>query len=123
MDLLALVEFDDEDLLCRNNLFDSDDVPGAMGELDERFASGEGAPFATFVRESAEFWRLCNGREWDTMREYLGDAWVIVDHRLASAGTIQSAAEFVDYARTMVELVPDVVAYEDEHLALGTGAV
>lgn len=53
------------------------------------------------------------------MLTYLGEGWIAVDHRLASGGTMQSAADFVAYASGMVELVPDLLAYENEYLLLG----
>ena len=46
LDVLALVEVDEHDRTCRNTLFDPDDLPAALTELDERFAAGEAAPFA-----------------------------------------------------------------------------
>ncbi|MEQ1788134.1 MAG: hypothetical protein ABL966_13855, partial [Acidimicrobiales bacterium] len=119
LDVLALIEVDEHDRTCRNTLFDPDDLPAALTELDERFAAGEAAAFAAYVRDSAQFWQLYNAREWDEMLTHLGADWIAVDHRLASAGAIQSASDFVAYARGMVELVPDLVAYEDEYLLLG----
>ena len=119
LDVLALAEIDEHDRTCRNTLFDPDDLPAALAELDERFAVGEGVSVAAYVRQSAEFWRLYNARAWGEVLDYLGAGWVAVDHRLASAGTIQSAPDFVAYAQGMTELVPDLVAYEDEYLLLG----
>ncbi len=100
--------------------FDADDLAGAVHELDSRYLEGEGTDHAWMIRPSMEFWRSYNARDWDGARRVVADEVELVDLRLASAGTsIQTADEFVTYAQGMIELVPDLVAFEAEYLAMG----
>ena len=72
------------------------------------------------MRSSIEFWRSYNARDWDAVRRGLADTLTVVDHRLASAGSmIQTADQFLTYTQEMVTLVPDVTAFDAEYLAIG----
>jgi hypothetical protein len=118
--LVAVVEYDADDRMTANVMFDAEDLVGAVYELDQRYLAGEGAEHAWMLRPSAEFWRCYNTRDWDGIRRGIAGEMTLVDHQPLSAGTtIQTADQFVSYAQGMVDLVPDIVAFEAEYLAVG----
>jgi hypothetical protein len=117
---LAVGEVDADGLATRAEVFDTKDLARAAALLDEWYLEGEGAELAWMVGPSLAFWRSYNVRDWAGLRAVVADEMTLVDHRLASAGTtIQSADQFIAYAQAMVDLVPDIVAFEAEYLALG----
>ena len=80
--------------------FDWDDEDAAFDELDERYGRGEGAPFEPFLRAAVEYIKANAAADWERVREFLHEDWVMVDHRLASLGTIVDRDAFVSMQRS-----------------------
>jgi ketosteroid isomerase-like protein len=114
------MEFDADSVMVANTMFDADDVAAAVYELDQRYLAGEGAEHAAMVRTNSEAWRAYNAREWASVRGCFTTDVRFVDHEPLGAGdTIQSADRVVEFLQGLVELVPDVTAFDAEHLAIG----
>jgi hypothetical protein len=118
--ILSLNEVDADGLATRTVVLDDTDLPTAVYELDQRYLVGEGAEHAWIGGPGAEFWRCYNERDWAGARRHLADEMVVVDHRqLGSGTTLQSADQLIEYVEAMVELVPDLIAFDVEHPRIG----
>jgi class 3 adenylate cyclase len=118
--ILSLNEVDGDGLATRTVVLDDTDLPAAVYELDQRYLAGEGAEHAWIGLPGADFWRAYNRRDWTRARELLADEMEVVDHRpLSSGSTLQSADQLIEYTQTMIELVPDLVAFDVEHPRIG----
>jgi len=117
---LLVNEVEADGLATRTEVFDAGDLARAVELLDRWYLEGEGADLAWMIRPGIAFWHGYNARDWDEVRSAVADEVELVDHRPASAGTsIQTADQLVTYAQGMIELVPDLVAFEAEYLAVG----
>jgi class 3 adenylate cyclase len=118
--VLAVVEYDAEDRMTFNIMFDPEETAAAVYELDQRYLAGEGSEHAWIGLPGADFWRCYNERDWTRAREVLADEMEVVDHRPLSSGTtLQSAGQLIEYTRAMIELVPDLIAFDVEHPRIG----
>ena len=102
---LTVNEIDAEGLYLRGVVFAADDIRGGFAELDERYAAGEGAHVANYVRLQGAMSAAITAGDWDTYRSLLADDVVVVDHRPASMGEFTGADELVRRNRTLSELM------------------
>ena len=80
MQMLVVYELDDEGRIVREVDFDDDDLVDALGELDARYAVGEGAEFAAAVRPGVDHLAAFHARDWAALAASVR-GYEIVDHR------------------------------------------
>ena len=78
---LALFEADEAGRLCRNDIYDEDDLASALDALDARYVAGVGAEHEYTVRRLAEHRHAFTARDWDAYERLLDPAFTFVDHR------------------------------------------
>ncbi len=103
---LIVFEVDEDGAVLFIAFFDPDDIEGAVVELTERFATGEGAPYADVVRLDTRLAITHAHRDWLAYADCIAADFVMEDHRPASGGTITGRDEFVRYTRAMVDVMP-----------------
>ncbi|WP_413783602.1 BTAD domain-containing putative transcriptional regulator [Mycolicibacterium chubuense] len=101
LELLIVCEIDEHDRCQAGVLFDPDDVDAALFELDARFMTGEGAPYADIWSLVTQTYAAFNRKE---LSKTTPD-WVNIDHRLGVGSAI---GEMNTYVSAMWEVVPDV---------------
>ncbi|MHB8464606.1 MAG: nuclear transport factor 2 family protein, partial [Acidimicrobiales bacterium] len=106
MAMLRLVETDERELIARVVIFDSEDEPAALAELDAFYIAGEGAAFAATLDTSAAFVDAYSRRDWRQLRSLLADDCVLVDHRLGGWGTLDKAS-VVAHTEGLIDLSAD----------------
>jgi len=87
-------------------VFDRGQRDAAYTELEERWATGEGAgdSRAALVRA---FRRAFTARDWEGLAALLAPDLVVHDHRLLGWETLHGTAQYVAALRSLVELAPD----------------
>jgi class 3 adenylate cyclase len=87
--------------------FDTDDVDGAIAELDARYIADEGAPWAEILRMTTVLNAAYNARDWDTMHSIYAADLRSVDHRLGGWGTLESLDALLQNLKTLITMVAD----------------
>lgn len=81
IELLSLWSIDDADLIIRQVLFDTDDLPAAVAELDRLYIEELDPPLAAAFREHARFMVLAAARDVEGAIDGFHPEAIIVDHR------------------------------------------
>ncbi len=105
VEIFFVMEVDAEGRMTGASAFDLADVDHAYADLDERYATGEGLPFARMMRVAAEQARRLNAGDMLGYRRMLSDDLYVVDHQRVSVGDYQGADEFMNVTHVMRELV------------------
>jgi len=104
VELLALTEVGDGDLIRSTVSFDPDDINGAFAELTARWiASGE-VEHPQAIEAHLKILQVLNRHDWDTYRARLADA-TGVNHRQLGAGA--TIADFIRSVDTVASLIPN----------------
>ncbi|WNG95531.1 BTAD domain-containing putative transcriptional regulator [Mycobacterium sp. ITM-2016-00318] len=117
LEVLAITEVDDDELVSGLWLFDPEDMDTAIAELDARYAAGEAAAYAHTWSLVTETYAGFN------RRELLATApdWSSVDHR---RGITSAQLDVIGYAHAAWDVTPDVRAsIEKVHRLSDVGAV
>ena len=120
VELLTLVEIDDLGRYVALVVFDPDDLDAAYGELDLRYAAGEGAVFGPRL---AKLVAAIAARDWQDVTAQLAADFVLLDHRAVGWETLRGPAAWVDTLRSLVELAPDARLRIDHFRSTGRGAL
>ncbi|MGZ6907450.1 MAG: nuclear transport factor 2 family protein [Acidimicrobiia bacterium] len=96
---LSVNELDADGRLAYSVLFDDDDLPGAMAELDRRYYVGEGAPFQRVLRALARYAAASDRDDFDALHEELAPDFVYVDRQRLGAGE-GDRDYFTEFSRT-----------------------
>jgi hypothetical protein len=123
IEFLVLTEVDASSRASLVVVFDAGDLGAAHEELDQRYAVGEGAPFAATLEALARLLRLVAARDWDHFGSMFAAEFVLDDHRPLGWGTLHALADFVTLNRAMVELRPDAAFRIDHVLAVAEGSL
>ncbi len=115
---LAVIEADAHGDRLAMVRFDSDSLDAAYAELDDRYAAGEAAPYASIWRTMRGVLRAFTSRDWARLASVLTPDLVFEDHRVLGSGALASRDEYVARLRALVDLAPDVVMRIDHVLAL-----
>nr|WP_268778108.1 BTAD domain-containing putative transcriptional regulator [Mycolicibacterium malmesburyense] len=107
VDLLTVVEINDDGLMGDFINFDSDDLDGALAELDTRYVAGEAAPHARTWSAIADGYVTFNRRE---LFKTTPD-WVNIDHR--RGGTAFAPGEQISLVNATWDVVPKIHAYAE----------
>jgi SnoaL-like domain len=119
---LTLTEVTHDELVHYTEVFDPDDINGAIGELTARWiASGEVAHPEVIDRE-LRLVEAANRHNWDAFAEISADA-TYVNHRQLAAGGVHTIAAHMSSIQTMASLVPDMRMELAELLAHSASAV
>lgn len=118
---LLVAEVDDHGNAVAGVEFDPDDLDVAYAELDERYAAGEAAPYATTWEAIRGTQRSIAARDWERLAAAFAPGFVLEDHRPVGLLGSLSSAEYVASARALVELRPDARFRLDHVLALDDG--
>jgi hypothetical protein len=78
---LSLVEVDAAERYVALVIFDADDVDAAYAELDDRYAAGEGAPYAELLTNQRRFLQASAARDWDAVARLLPEDFTLISHR------------------------------------------
>jgi hypothetical protein len=81
LDWLKLFEVDARGERVEGVAFDEDDAVAAYAELEDRYAAGEGAPYAELLANTRAFCDASAARDWDTVARLLPDDFTLVSHR------------------------------------------
>ena len=108
LEVLVVMELDDAGQVAHNVLFDPDDLPAALFELDRRYAAGEGAEHADVIKVLADGYAAMNRRDLD--------AWAVIhspdhaghDHTPIGFGELGTQG-YAEYLQAALEQVPDLV--------------
>ena len=100
-EVLALVEANEDELICRSVLFDPDDADAAFQELDALYLAGEAAAHAYTWSGITNAYATLNRRE---LPATTGD-WVNIDHR---RGASVAPGEVTAFLRAAMELTPQI---------------
>ena len=122
-ELLNLYEVDEQGRFVYMVAFDADDIEGAVTELADRYAVGEGAAFAEIVRLDNEGALLHARRDWTAYAERYAPDVVMIDHRPVGAGTITDRDEHIRYVRTGAELMNAHYLWRPEIIAITPNAM
>lgn len=116
-EVLALVETNDSDLICRSVLFDPDDVSAAVEELNDSYLGDEAAQYGDTWSAVAQIYAGLNRQE---LPAWITDV-VHLDHRTVVTIDPNDLAETLHAAW---DLVPDLTMYvEGVHRLTEVGAV
>jgi hypothetical protein len=104
VELLALTEVGDGDLIRNTVSFDPDDINGAFAELTARWiASGE-VEYPQVIEAHLRILQVLNRHDWDTYRASLAHA-TGVNHRQLATGT--TVADFIKSVDMGASLIPN----------------
>ncbi|MGE2722215.1 BTAD domain-containing putative transcriptional regulator [Mycolicibacterium celeriflavum] len=118
VEVLTVVEINDDGLMGDFVNFDSDDLDGALAELDARYLAREAAPHARTWSAIADGYVTFNRRE---LFKTTPD-WVNIDHR--RGGTAFAPGEQISLVNATWDVVPKIHAYAEVVHRLGDlGAV
>ncbi len=79
MQMLVVYELDDDGRIVREVDFDGDDLVAALGELDERYLSGEGAGHERVLRICRAFEDVNNRRDFEATQSMLAPDFTMAD--------------------------------------------
>lgn len=117
VEVLAVVEVSDRELIAYEAFFDPDEIDSALAELDARFLAGVDAAHS-------HIWKLVNQTYARFNRHELSQTttdWVNVDHRRAM---VPAPGEMNEYVSAMWAVAPDVrTRIESVHRLTHLGAV
>ncbi len=103
---LVVFETDAAGRIAEYVMIDTSDLDSAYAELDDRFATGEGAPYAPIPRATAHVLGCINAHDWAGMEPLFADDFQAIDHRQAGFH-LTDRAGFIERQRAMAELAPD----------------
>jgi tetratricopeptide (TPR) repeat protein len=101
---LELVETDDDGLISHFSRYLPDDLDAAFGDLDARYAAGEGEPF-DWASEAAPL-AAYNRQDWAAYEASLAEDFRFVDHGPARFGE-QTRTQLMATLRAGFDLAPD----------------
>ncbi|MEY2567023.1 MAG: hypothetical protein QOE35_1552 [Actinomycetota bacterium] len=107
VDTLLIRELDDVGRFSGTCAFDPDDLDAAFAELDRRFAASLPAPLQRTWAVGTGFLEAYNTRAWDALAGLLHPDFIALDRRPAGFGELD-AQGFVDWARSLVSMAPDI---------------
>jgi hypothetical protein len=106
VELLALTEVADDELVSYSVLFDPDDINGALAELTARWiASGEVA-HPEIIKSVDRLNQSVSRHDWDAIAAHFADATYVNHRQLANAGNA-TVADWLSSMRTIASLIPD----------------
>ena len=108
LEIVVLVEMNEAGLFTHNVLFDPDDLPAALVELDRRYAAGEGAEHADVIRVLSEGYAAMNRRDLDAWAAIHAPDHTTHDHAPIGFGEL-GTQKYADYLQAAIEQVPDFV--------------
>ena len=116
---LSVNELDADGRLAYSALFDDDDLPAAMEELDRRFFVGEGVPYQRVLRACARFAAASDRDDFEALRDGFAPDFVSVDHQLLGSG-VGDRDYFTEFSRTRTAegSLVNRVMYVNEHALL-----
>jgi hypothetical protein len=97
-DSLWLVEVDAQGRRQGLIIFDIEDVEAAYAELDDRYAAGEGAPYAELLANMRLYEKASAERDWETVGRLLPSDFMLRSHRRLVG--IASAIDREEYLAT-----------------------
>jgi hypothetical protein len=101
---LAVIELDGDGLRTTTDVFDADDIDGAMAHLSERIlARGTTAGHVRWIMAGRAF----AARDWVELATHYAPDLVVEDHRPARLGRVESRDEWFQLYHTLVEEAPD----------------
>jgi hypothetical protein len=103
---LTLTEVGDDDLVYRTELFDPDDINGAIGELTARWIASGDVAHPHVIEAVCRLIETVNSHEWDAFATLSAGA-TYVNHRQLSSPGVETIADHMPSIRTMASLVPD----------------
>lgn len=106
IDMLAVHEFTEDWRQSLNVLFDPDDLDAAFAELDHRYISGRGAPFAEVLRLGVDAISAVNMHDWPRVLSLHAAYYVFVDHQAVGFGTTVGPPH--RWVEQVTRLVPDI---------------
>ena len=102
---LAIVEHDASGRRAGFVVFDVGDLDAAYGELDGRFAAGEGAPYAELLAYHQAFRLAAAARDRDALRRLLPEDFTLLSHRrFANTGRCMTREEYLASLSVMDDL-------------------
>jgi ketosteroid isomerase-like protein len=122
IEVVTMCEVDGDGLIKTLVSFDPVDFDAAIIELDERFATGEGAAFAEGVRTASAVFRAIAETDYEALAALVAEDVVVVDHRLASHGEMRGRGRLVEWTRSFDEVVERAHSYVESYVALRPGA-
>jgi hypothetical protein len=106
--LISVFECDEGGRRTWTAVFDPDELAAAYDALDERWALGDGAPYAGRIGWMRAMRRAHRTRDWKAWRGLYTDDFTVIDHRPVALGEIHGADDWTDVSRALVEVTPDV---------------
>ncbi|MBV8986857.1 MAG: nuclear transport factor 2 family protein, partial [Acidimicrobiia bacterium] len=123
---LVVVEYSDDGLWLAAIVFDPDDLEAAFAELDARYLTGEGAPYAAAWQVTERIRVAYNARDWAALEAAYAEDLIVEDHRPAAWGRLDRAGLMATF-RGLMDLAPDaqmrVVAFPRVHESGGAAVV
>ncbi|MEP6626288.1 MAG: hypothetical protein ABJC79_17705, partial [Acidimicrobiia bacterium] len=121
---LRVIELDDADRIARVTSFDETDLVGALEALEEQHVATAGDLAPAQVTPLAAY-RALNRRDWPVFSVCFDDELAIIDHRRLGFPPGRGGAALTGELQSLVEQVPDVVAYvtkirTKDHVAIAT---
>jgi class 3 adenylate cyclase len=104
---LDVVEVGRDGRIINTILYSSEDVDGAVADLDDRYLQGEGAPFAVILRLVIDMERAANARDWLAVGEVFAPEVIIHDHHSGGLAERHGREETVDLVRQVSAEQPD----------------
>ena len=116
-EIFEVNEIDETGLLCRTDVFDANDLPTAVRELDDRYLDGGHAgPVEGLV---VKVTRAYNDWDIDAGRALSAEDFLYIDHAPASAGEIRGVDSWIAYHQQMVSLAPTLFRLNESIEAKG----
>nr|WP_256364324.1 BTAD domain-containing putative transcriptional regulator [Mycobacterium sp. GA-1285] len=117
VDDLSLTEVTEDGFVCQSVIFDSDDLDGAMRELDARWIASGDVAHPEIIEAHRRNLDMTNRHEWDALTALCAGAGYI-NHRQLGSNT----ADYIESIRTLASLAPDLSIESADilaHSALG----
>ena len=93
---LSINEVDERGAIVASVMLDPDDLDAAYAELDDRYAAGEGKPYALVLANMRAFRKASAERDWETVARLLPIDFTLVSHRrLVGTGTPLGRDEYL----------------------------
>jgi class 3 adenylate cyclase/ketosteroid isomerase-like protein len=107
---LYVIELGDDGACISGCHFAPTDADAAFDELDARYLSGEGAPYAPALSVTFGIVSATNRREWAQVRSYFDDAMSIVDHSPAPSAFrwVHTPDELIALVRGSLDSAPEL---------------